>query len=439
VRAAGFAPRYADRLELADEAESRLADLRLEPGVVLEGRVVDSRGKPVAGAELLVALDATAPAAGGGITLPGHGIPLAESATDGSFRVDELAPGPWRILVDAPDHAISEEEGRTERAGERVQGLVFRLERGFEILGRVRTRTVAGARGPARRRAAEPERAEGRDASAAPGAEDRSPTRRTLARAPRSRLPTARSSCAASARTCATSSRSRRRATTPANGSARAAPSRSRPSPDSAASSSSTARRQPSSSACSTAGPARRSRRSRSVPESGRTGRARSTRAGRSCGRSRGARAHRRAPAPARFPGVVLRVSAAGFKDLVRKDIALAPGQELDLGDLRLDPERVVTARVVDGVSGAPVEGARVLLGDVSDEEILARWARRPTRTSGRTPRSASRGRTRRASRASRASPEPRSRRARTHAAISRAIQIARGSPTTTISRSSSA
>src|SRR5262249_1401301 len=134
VHAAGFAPRYEDHLDLPDRPQCTLPDLRVEPGVVLEGRVVDADGKGVAGATLLSALDGKSSAPGTRIALPGRGIPVATTDSGGAFRVAELAAGPWRMIVDAPGQAISEEEGRTDRPGERQSGLVFRVERGFDIL-----------------------------------------------------------------------------------------------------------------------------------------------------------------------------------------------------------------------------------------------------------------------------------------------------------------
>jgi hypothetical protein len=76
-------------------------------------------------------------------------------------------------------------------------------------------------------------------------------------------------------------------------------------------------------------------------------------------------------------PGVVLRVAATGYKDLLRKGIELSPGEDLDLGDLRLEPEHVVSVHVVDAVSGTGVENARVVLGG-SDEDLLDRLRSTP-------------------------------------------------------------
>ncbi len=75
-------------------------------------------------------------------------------------------------------------------------------------------------------------------------------------------------------------------------------------------------------------------------------------------------------------PAVVLRVAANGYKDLERKDVALDPAQELDLGDLALEPGPVVLARVLDDRTGVPVDGARVVLGTKSEQDVSQRLDR---------------------------------------------------------------
>ena len=136
VRAGGFAPKYEEHLDLPDEQEVALADIRLERGVRLAGRVIDRQAHGIEGAALLVALDS-----GGSnklVMLPGRGIPVATTAADGAFRIDQLAVGPWKLIVDAPGYAITEEEGRTEHAGEERAALVFQLETGLDITGKVK-------------------------------------------------------------------------------------------------------------------------------------------------------------------------------------------------------------------------------------------------------------------------------------------------------------
>jgi protocatechuate 3,4-dioxygenase beta subunit len=382
VRAPGFAPRTVERLELPDVAELRLDDVRLEAGVVLEGHVVDLDGRGVAGADLLVALDAASPAAGAGITLPGHGIPLARADDDGSFRIDELAPGPWRILVDAPDFATSEEEGRTERAGERRSGLVFRLERGFEIHGRVRgdveSRELAGLRVSAR---PSPEREAERESGREPGA---IAAEETLPDASDARSRTA--SCEKDGAFVLRGVRANVRyllAVTESGDDAGEWKRASGGDPVYAWAG------QRGVEIAYAPGAALRFRvldDRTGAPIQALTARAGVGDEGESPLDARG-EVRRSYPEgrvrigdlrPRRDSAdVVLRVAATGYKDLQRKGIALAPGEEKDLGDLRLEPEHVVSVHVVDGTSGADVENARVLLGG-SDEEIVDRLRSTP-------------------------------------------------------------
>ena len=72
-----------------------------------------------------------------------------------------------------------------------------------------------------------------------------------------------------------------------------------------------------------------------------------------------------------RFPGVIearegetvnLKVKARGFEDLRISEFYVNPGQELDLGTLRLQRAPRLVVRVLDDESGEPVTGARVAL-----------------------------------------------------------------------------
>jgi protocatechuate 3,4-dioxygenase beta subunit len=75
---------------------------------------------------------------------------------------------------------------------------------------------------------------------------------------------------------------------------------------------------------------------------------------------------------------VHLRVAAAGFADHERKDIVLAPAQTLDLGEIALARERVVIARAVDDRTGEPIEGARIVLGTKTEKELKQILANQP-------------------------------------------------------------
>lgn len=131
IRRPGYAPLRRTRTRPKD---GDLGEFRLEDSVVLEGRVLDDAGRPVAGAalqELPRNLGLSY------VFLGGKDMALAVSDENGRFRVDELAAGPWRLLVRHPDHPDHVEEGETRRPGEIVSDLVIHLERGDAIEGRV--------------------------------------------------------------------------------------------------------------------------------------------------------------------------------------------------------------------------------------------------------------------------------------------------------------
>lgn len=130
----GFVPLRETRTLKVGE-DNDLGDLVLETSVFLSGRVVDTRGNGVAEAEIRAY-----PRLGDRERLHSMGQAgtlLATSAADGSFEVDQLASGPWRILIRSEEHPSKVEEGGTDRPGQRVDGLQFALEDGAEIAGRV--------------------------------------------------------------------------------------------------------------------------------------------------------------------------------------------------------------------------------------------------------------------------------------------------------------
>lgn len=132
VRAAGFAPLDLERTLAAGELD--VGDLTLEQGVILEGRITDPRGMPVADAELY-----SRPAGMGGMMMVSgmRGKPIGKSDAQGRFRIDRLASGPWRLLISSAEHPDKNVQGTTERPGERKTDLVFQLEEGAAIEGRV--------------------------------------------------------------------------------------------------------------------------------------------------------------------------------------------------------------------------------------------------------------------------------------------------------------
>ncbi|MCP3914128.1 MAG: carboxypeptidase regulatory-like domain-containing protein [bacterium] len=137
VRAAGFGPLYLDGKRLSEQRPHDSGDLELTPGARLAGRVVDRRGKGVADALILHAVERGI--AGARISVPGRGVPLTRTADDGAFVVDTIGDGPWSLLVEAAGYQIHEESGRVEAAGSAVEGLLFVLEQGDSIRGSIKS------------------------------------------------------------------------------------------------------------------------------------------------------------------------------------------------------------------------------------------------------------------------------------------------------------
>ena len=71
------------------------------------------------------------------ITIPGRGVLLGESGEGGDFALSGLTPGPWALILDSPEHQVSEVRGEALAAGEVRQDLLFVLEDGETIEGQV--------------------------------------------------------------------------------------------------------------------------------------------------------------------------------------------------------------------------------------------------------------------------------------------------------------
>lgn len=155
VRAGGFAP--LDDARTLARGERNLGDVALELGVVLEGRVIDQLGRPVAEAQLF----SRPRDSGFRFEMPNRGrAPLATTDAQGHFRVDMLASGPWRMLVNSEEHPDKTFDGQTERPGSVAGNLEFALEEGAQISGRV---TGAGPELLAKLQVSAQQRAENED------------------------------------------------------------------------------------------------------------------------------------------------------------------------------------------------------------------------------------------------------------------------------------
>ena len=115
----------------------KLGVFRLEPGVVLQGVVVDFFGVPVSGAELRVeALEAESP--GVFFLDAGEGEPDGVSAEDGSFSLESVPSGPWSVTASHGSHAAKRVTGVSERVGLHPESLRIQLPESGVIRGLVR-------------------------------------------------------------------------------------------------------------------------------------------------------------------------------------------------------------------------------------------------------------------------------------------------------------
>ena len=135
IQAEGFAPYTRPHLPVPVHEDYDLGEFSLELGVRLSGKVTGPRGTGLEGVQVLRAVSPE-----GGflrIDLPGQGIPIARTDAEGRFEVTCLAPGGWHLLFDHPEYRVAELMGRTEPAGQTDPGLLVSLEEGLSIEGRV--------------------------------------------------------------------------------------------------------------------------------------------------------------------------------------------------------------------------------------------------------------------------------------------------------------
>lgn len=342
VKSHGFAPYQREGIRVpAIDGVFELEPIALEVGAILSGRVVDGAGHGVAGAKLIpVEVDGSRQP----FFFGARREPTAESGAGGVFRIDELACGPWRFLVRHEEHPDLFVEGSADRPGEEVGGLVWQVEPGDTISGRV-TDVPADERGVLEVRAA---RNSGLDFELFTGGRSASVdaagnfTVRGLEVGGEYELQArhGRQRDSFWERT-------------------RSQPLRARAGqtgvvlvyqPEAALVFQvvDAVTRQPLTKFEVEAGigwtePVRDGGRTREVHPEGRV-------------RVGGLRP------TSSDDRVLLAIHATGYREFQQTDIALASGQELDLGQILLDPVPVVRVRVLDGGSGEPVAGAQVRL-----------------------------------------------------------------------------
>ena len=138
VLASGYAPLAPKQIRLSGIGEKDLGELILSRGAILSGHVYDSFGSPVAGASIYD----NQPEAGdlifglSGARFNRGGL-LATSAEDGSFRIESLACGAWSFSVESDEHPILSVEGVADVPGKEVGGLAFQFAATGSISGRI--------------------------------------------------------------------------------------------------------------------------------------------------------------------------------------------------------------------------------------------------------------------------------------------------------------
>ncbi|MBL8804600.1 MAG: carboxypeptidase regulatory-like domain-containing protein [Planctomycetes bacterium] len=135
VRAPRFARLQTRDVRAVEGVATDVGTLVLELGGVLTGVVVDRRGAPVAEARVLQLLESL----GGGLMIVGGapGVELARSGVDGSFRIDTLPAGPFRLRVTHEAHPDQATSGEVASPGQVLAPVSIVLDDGFTIAGRV--------------------------------------------------------------------------------------------------------------------------------------------------------------------------------------------------------------------------------------------------------------------------------------------------------------
>lgn len=113
VEAPGRAPLTAAPLNLVRGRNIQLGELQLDAGVALAGRVLDEHARPIAGAELALAL----------LTVPAgaEAHARATSSASGEFRFEHVPRSRWRIEASAAGFGARALEGESAQASEQLE------------------------------------------------------------------------------------------------------------------------------------------------------------------------------------------------------------------------------------------------------------------------------------------------------------------------------
>jgi len=123
------------QLNLVPGKRKDIGDWGVDPGVILEGIVLDPQRRPVPGAEIRSKFSIDRP----GLTVvTSGGGPLVTTTDDnGRFRVGSQDVGDYHFMVATTDYPNARFEGSTEAPGDQVRDIEVVLEPGAEISGRV--------------------------------------------------------------------------------------------------------------------------------------------------------------------------------------------------------------------------------------------------------------------------------------------------------------
>ncbi len=374
VRASGYAPRAIEDAFVPDDPPRVLPDIVLDPGVVLSGRVVDSGGNGVRGALLLAALDGSDSKQT--VAVPGRGVPVGTTGENGEFRIDRLAAGPWRLIVDSPAHVVADARGETLAAGEEQSGIVIRLEAGSVIEGTIQW-SRAGAPGGAGASGSGEEfelvRVSARPSTEAAAGEV-APARTIDPVQTRARHAIVDSSGRFELRGLIAGIRYRLTAAHPLpEGAGWKSISALEPVLAFAGERGVVLAQRPSTALSFRVVDDASGAPLEQLTVSAGVGRERLLRDDDGEARIAFPDGRVRVPdlrAQASGKPIQLRVCANGYRDFERRDVSFTPGVDLDLGEIRLAREHALVVTVVDDHTGAPIEDARVIAGTIEPNEI---------------------------------------------------------------------
>jgi protocatechuate 3,4-dioxygenase beta subunit len=137
AEAEGFVRGQSKPLLVEPGKEYKGIDIVLTNGGVLSGRVQDTQGKPIVGADLKVQV--MAPPAGDLVWIARELQKTKDGSTeaDGTFRLTGVRPGKVKLFVSAEKFLRREDLEFDVAEGGAVQNILINMEKGYSIAGRV--------------------------------------------------------------------------------------------------------------------------------------------------------------------------------------------------------------------------------------------------------------------------------------------------------------